>query len=81
LRGGSAVQAACSDAEWVEAAEFQETPRQVKKDGVKREGCLYAVKVMGLDKSTILTEIDPAGNGFVAVLGYLMPGYAVVRIP
>ncbi len=53
----------------------------MKKDGVKREGCLYAVKVMGLDKSTILTEIDPAGNGFVAVLGYLMPGYAVVRIP
>jgi intracellular sulfur oxidation DsrE/DsrF family protein len=70
-----------NDAEWAEVENFQDTLRQMKKDGVKLEICLYAAKVMGVDKDTIIPEIDRVGNGFVSVIGYQMQGYAVVRIP
>lgn len=84
---GPAVKLLSSDkalhngAEWAEVEKFQQTLRQMKKDGVKLEICLYAAKVMGVDKATILPEIDRVGNGFVSVIGYQMQGYAVVRIP
>ena len=70
-----------NDAEWAEVENFQDTLRQMKTDGVKLEVCLYAVKVMGVDKMTIIPEVDQVGNGFVSVIGYQMQGYAVVRIP
>jgi intracellular sulfur oxidation DsrE/DsrF family protein len=84
---GPAVKLLSSDktlfngAEWIEVEKFQKTLRQMKKDGVVLEICLYAAKVMGVDKATILPEIDRVGNGFVSVIGYQMQGYAVVRIP
>lgn len=84
---GPAVKLISSDneffngAEWAEVEKFQETLRQMKKDGVKMEVCLYAAKVMGVDKSTIIPEVDHVDNGFVSVIGYQMQGYAVVRIP
>lgn len=68
-------------AEWAEVEKFQETIRQMKKDGVTFEVCLYAAKVLGVDKETIIPEIDRVGNGFVSVVGYQMQDYAVVRIP
>ena len=70
-----------NEAEWAEVEKFQNTLRQMKQDGVKLEVCLYAVKVMGVDKATIIPEIDHVGNGFVSVIGYQKQGYAVVRIP
>lgn len=84
---GPAVKLLSSDktpfngAEWAEVEKFQATLRQMKKDGVKLEICLYAAEVMGVDKGTIIPEIDHVGNGFVSVIGYQMQGYAVVRIP
>lgn len=77
----SSDRAAFDDAEWAEVEKFQNTLRQMKKDGVTLEVCLYAVKVMGVDKATIMPEIDQVGNGFVSVIGYQMQGYAVVRVP
>lgn len=68
-------------AEWAEVEKFQETLRQMKKDGVTMEVCLYAAKVLGVDKATIMPEIDRVDNGFVSVVGYQMQNYAVVRIP
>jgi intracellular sulfur oxidation DsrE/DsrF family protein len=68
-------------AQWAEVEKFQQTLREMKADGVKLEICLYAAKVMGVDRATILPEIDQVGNGFVSVIGYQMQGYAVVRIP
>lgn len=68
-------------AEWAEVEKFQATLRQIKKDGVKLEVCLYAAKVLGVDKGTIMSEIDRVDNGFVSVVGYQMQDYAVVRIP
>lgn len=70
-----------NSAEWAEVEKFQATLRQIKKDGVKLEVCLYAAKVLGVDKATIMPEIDRVDNGFVSVVGYQMQDYAVVRIP
>jgi len=55
--------------------------RQLKRDGVKMEVCMYAVKVMGVDPATIMPEIDRVGNGFISVLGYQAQGYSVVTVP
>ena len=77
----SSDRAPFNEAEWAEVKKFQETLRQMKKDGVKLEVCLYAVEVMGVDKTKIMAEIDQVGNGFVSVIGYQMQDYAVVRIP
>ena len=55
--------------------------RQFKKDGVRMEVCMYAVKVMDIDPATLMPEIDQVGNGFISVLGYQARGYAVVTIP
>lgn len=55
--------------------------RQFKKDGVKMEVCMYAVKVLGVDPATLMPEIDRVGNGFISVAGYQAQGYSVVSIP
>lgn len=84
---GPAVKLLSSDkklfngAQWTEVEKFQETLRQMKKSGVAMEVCLYAVKVMGVDKATIIPEIDQVGNGFISVIGYQMQGYSHVLIP
>jgi len=69
------------ESDTAELDKFADTIRQLKKDGVKMEVCLYAAKVMGLDPKTIMPEIDHVGNGFVSVVGYQAQGYSVVRIP
>lgn len=84
---GPAVKLLSSDkmlftgAEWTEVEKFQNSLRQMKKDGVILEICLYAAEVMKVDKNTIIPEIDQVENGFVSVIGYQMQGYAAVRIP
>ena len=60
--------------------EFTNMVRQMKKDGVTLEVCLYAVKVMGVDPATILPEVDKVGNGFISVVGYQAQGYSLVAI-
>jgi intracellular sulfur oxidation DsrE/DsrF family protein len=67
--------------EVAEVGKFADTIRQMKKEGVAFEVCLYAAKVMGVDPATILPEVDHVGNGFISVAGYQAQGYSVVRIP
>lgn len=69
-----------SDAEKESLATFADTVRQMKKDGVTFEVCMYAVKVLGVDPTTILPEIDPVGNGFISIAGYQAKGYGVIPI-
>ena len=64
-----------------EIEKFQDTLRQMKKEGVKLEVCLYAAKVLGVDPATLMPEIDQVGNGFISVAGYQAQGYTVVTIP
>lgn len=67
--------------DYAEIDKFQSTLREMKKEGVKMEVCLYAVKVMGLKPATLMPEIDQVGNGFISVAGYQAQGYSVVDIP
>ena len=60
--------------------EFANMIRQMKKDGVKLEVCLYALKVLGVDPATIIPEVDIVGNGFISVVGYQAQGYSVITI-
>ena len=69
------------EAEYAELDKFHGMIRQLKKDGVKLEVCVYALKVMGVDPATVYPEIDQVGNGFISVIGYQQQGYSVVRIP
>lgn len=64
-----------------ELDKLHEMIRQLKKDGVKLEVCLYAAAVVGVDPSTILPEIDRVNNGFISTIGYQDQGYALVRVP
>ena len=64
-----------------EIDKFQSTLKQMTKEGVKLEVCLYAAKVLGIDFATIMPEIDQVGNGFISVAGYQAQGYSVVTIP
>ncbi|MGW8288425.1 MAG: DsrE family protein [Desulfobulbales bacterium] len=64
-----------------EIDKFQATLREMAKEGVKLEVCLYAAKVLGVDPATIMPEIDQVGNGFISLVGYETQGYTVVTIP
>lgn len=61
--------------------QFAATLREMKKEGVKLEVCMYAVKVMGVEPASLMPEVDRVGNGFVSVVGYQNQGYGVVAIP
>ncbi len=69
-----------SDSDKAAVNEFKETVRQMKKDGVTFEVCLYAAKVLDVDPASIMAEVDRVGNGFVSVVGYQAQGYSVVTI-
>ncbi len=59
---------------------FASMIQQMKKDGVKFEVCDYALKVMGVDPKTVLSEVDHVGNGFISIAGYQAQGYSVITI-
>lgn len=64
-----------------EIDKFQATLREMKKDGVKLEVCIYALKVLGVAPDTVIPEIDKVGNGFISIAGYQAQGYSVIDIP
>ena len=64
-----------------EIDKFQATLREMKREGVTLEVCVYALKVLAVDPATVMPEIDQVGNGFISVAGYQAQGYAVVRLP
>ena len=63
-----------------ELDKFASMIQQMKKDGVKFEVCDYALKVMGIDPKTVLSEVDHVGNGFISIAGYQAQGYSVITI-
>jgi uncharacterized protein len=84
---GEAVRLLSTDplgfAEQDEAAldQFADMIRQLHADGVRMEVCMFAMKVLGVDPTTLLPEIEQVGNGFISVAGYQKQGYAVVVVP
>ena len=77
----SSYRAGFDDKAVAEIDKFQATLREMKKDGVVLEVCVYALKVLGVDPATVMPEIDRVTNGFVSVAGYQAQGYSVVRLP
>jgi intracellular sulfur oxidation DsrE/DsrF family protein len=60
--------------------EFARTVSAMAKDGIKLEICLFAVKVFGVESSTIQSEIKQVGNGWISLIGYEAKGYSLVPI-
>ncbi len=55
--------------------------RQFRKDGVKMEVCMHAVRALGIDPATLMPEVQRVENGFISVLGYQAQGYSMVKVP
>jgi len=60
--------------------QFAKTIREMKNNGVRFEVCDYALKVMGVDPTTVLPEINHVGNGFISIAGYQAQGYSTITI-
>jgi intracellular sulfur oxidation DsrE/DsrF family protein len=60
--------------------EFANTLSQMAKAGIKFEICLVAVKILGVEPSTILPEIKQVGNGWISLIGHQAKGYAIVPV-
>ena len=60
--------------------ELANTISQMAKDGIKLEICLIAVKVFGVEPSSILPEIKQVGNGWISLIGYQAKGYSLVPL-
>jgi uncharacterized protein len=60
--------------------EYASTISAMAKDGIKFEICLIAVKLLGVEPSSILPEIKQVGNGWISVIGYEARGYSFVQV-
>ena len=60
--------------------EYAGTVAAMAKEGVKFEICLIAMKLLGVDPSSLLPEVKPVGNGWIAVIGYQAGGYSLVPV-
>ena len=60
--------------------EYASTLSAMAKDGIKFEICLIAVKLLGVEPSSILPEIKQVGNGWISVIGYQARGYSLVPV-
>ncbi len=60
--------------------EYASTVSAMAKDGIQFEICLIAVKVAGVEPSSILPEIKQVGNGWISLIGYEAKGYALVPV-
>jgi uncharacterized protein len=60
--------------------EYAGTISAMAKDGIKFEICLIAVKMLGVEPSSILPEIKQVGNGWISVIGYEAKGYSLIPV-
>ena len=60
--------------------DYASTVSAMAKDGIQFEICLIAVKVFGVEPSSILPEIKQVGNGWISLIGYEARGYALVPV-
>jgi len=60
--------------------EYASTVSAMAKDGIKFEICLIAVKVLGVEPSSILPEIKQVGNGWISLIGHEAKGYSLVPV-
>jgi intracellular sulfur oxidation DsrE/DsrF family protein len=56
------------------------TITEMSNDGIKMEICLIAVKLSGIEPSSILPEIKQVGNGWISLIGHEAKGYSLVPV-
>jgi intracellular sulfur oxidation DsrE/DsrF family protein len=83
---GSAVKLISSDHRGF-TAEEQKSLKEIasiisrmSKAGIRVEVCLFAVKVFGVEPTSILPEIERVGNGWISEIGYQARGYSLVPV-
>lgn len=54
--------------------------REMKKDGIRLELCMFAAHFLGVAPATILPEIHQVGNGWISLIGYEAKGYSLVPV-
>lgn len=54
--------------------------KKMSDAGIKLEVCLFAVKVFGVEPTSLLPEIKRVGNGWISEIGYQSSGYALVPV-
>jgi len=52
----------------------------MSKAGMRVQGCLSAVKVFGVEPTSILPEIKQVGDGWLSEIGYQARGYSLVPV-
>jgi len=53
---------------------------EMAKDGIKFEICRIAMKILGVEPSSILPEIKQVGNGWISLIGHESKGYSLVPV-
>jgi intracellular sulfur oxidation DsrE/DsrF family protein len=53
---------------------------RMSKAGIRVEVCLFAVKLFGVEPTSILAEIEQVGNGWISEIGYQARGYSLVPV-
>ena len=60
--------------------DYAATVSAMAKDGIRFEICLIAMKFLGVDPASLLPEVKPVGNGWIAVIAYQARGYSLVPV-
>ena len=60
--------------------DYAATISAMAKDGVRFEICKIALRMTGVDPSSILPEVKPVGNGWLSLIGYQARSYSLVPL-
>ncbi|HHO49122.1 MAG TPA: sulfur reduction protein DsrE [Desulfobacteraceae bacterium] len=58
--------------------QIESTVKEMARQGIKLEICIFAAEVMGVDPATILPTIKHVRNGWISLIGYQARGYSLV---
>lgn len=63
-----------------ELTSIQNSIKEFAKSGVRMEVCAIATKVFNIENSSIPTEMNMVGDGFISLIGWQTQGYKLVPI-
>ncbi|HET6272684.1 MAG TPA: DsrE family protein [Bacteroidota bacterium] len=60
--------------------EIAEAVRDLSRDGIGLEFCLFAAKIHKVEPASVLPEITKVENGYISIIGYQAQGYTLVPV-
>ena len=60
--------------------EIAEAVRDLSRDGIGLELCLFAAKIHKVEPASVLPEITKVENGYISIIGYQAQGYTLVPV-